>query len=60
MTTAGLDHTDNIAHNIQLLQRQSLKVEFHLDHTDYNKVENIGTGMYLGIMINYTASVIVI
>ena len=42
MTTAGID--PNLAHNMQLLQKQSLQVEFHLNHTDYKKVENIGTG----------------
>ena len=43
MSTAGVD--PNLASNIQLLQKQSLKVEFHLDHTDYKRVENIGTGI---------------
>lgn len=43
MATAGMD--PNLAQNIQVLQRQGLKVEFHLDHTDYKKVENIGTGL---------------
>jgi len=42
MTTAGVE--SNISNDIKLLQRQSLKVEFHLDHTDYKRVENIGTG----------------
>lgn len=42
MSTAGVD--PNLDNNIKLLQQQSLKVEFHLEHTDYKKVENIGTG----------------
>lgn len=45
MTTASID--PNMANDIKLLQQQSLKVEFHLDHTDYKKVENIGTGSLL-------------